>query len=239
MNASSTDQLFSELERIPDSSRTLIPSAPDAEKSVLKRGVHYTHQAMIDLIIERGGRISNAELALYFGYSQSWISTVMQSDAFQAAFAARREEIIDPRLRMSLEEQARGLYARSMEILREKLNVDAANVPDQLALQTFAQSARALGYGARPPPSPSEDTNAALIKHADNLVGLLRREKGRARAEEILDGQIAESPHRASGEASPGHSEGRAETPAVQPGVSGSGAERANQQNSDPPAQAV
>jgi hypothetical protein len=233
------DALFSELERIPDSAKALVSGPRPSDQPVLKRGVHYTHQAMIDLIIERGGRISNAELALYFGYSQSWISTVMQSDAFQAAFAARREEIIDPRLRLSLEEQARGLYARSMEILREKLNAPSENVPDQLALQTFAQSARALGYGARPPPSPSEDTNAALIKHADNLVGLLRREKGRARAEEILDGQITESPHRASGEASPGHSKGREEASSVQSGVSGQASERTDEQGSNSSAQTV
>lgn len=181
--SSVADQLFSELAALP---------SPPAGGQVLKRGVNYSHAAMIDLIISRPG-ISQNEIALYFGYTASWISTIMASDSFQTALAARREQIIDPLLKATLEEQARGLYLRSMEILRQKLNVDAANVPDQLALQTFAQSARALGYGARPPaPPPSDDLSAALVKHADNLTNLLRRERRRV-AEEIIDVPVSET----------------------------------------------
>lgn len=160
-----------------------LPTAP------LKRGLNYSHVAMVDFIIANPG-ISQGEIALRLGYTQSWLSTVFGTDAFQVALAARREQIVDPVLRATLEEQARGLYLRSMEILRQKLNADAANVPDQLALQTFAQSARALGYGARPPaPPPTDDLAQSLVRHSDNLVNLLRREKARVRSEETIDVQ--------------------------------------------------
>ena len=43
---------------------------------------------------------------------------------------------------MTLEEQARGLFARSMEVLREKFDQPSKLIPAHLALQTFAQSGK-------------------------------------------------------------------------------------------------
>jgi len=179
------DELLKEFDRSTAGQGPAGTPTKSAEVVPLKRGINYSHTAMIDLIIQHPG-ISQNEIARFFGYTAAWISTIMGTDAFQTALAARREQIVDPTLRATLEEQARGLWLRSMEVLREKMNCDAANIPDQLALQTFAQSARALGYGARPPPS-TEPVNLSekLIDHADNLVRLLRRE--RKRAEEIID----------------------------------------------------
>lgn len=148
--------------------------------AALSRGLHYSHEAMIDLIIANPGIHQNT-LARTFGYSASWISTVMATDSFQSMLAARREEIIDPILKSTLEEQARGLYLRSMEVLREKMNADAENIPDNLALALFKESGKLLGYGARPPEPVDRDTVAEqLVKHADNLVGLLRSKRREA-----------------------------------------------------------
>lgn len=161
-----------------------LPDAPQA----LVRGINYSHSAMIDAIISNPGIHQNA-LARMFGYSPSWISTVMATDAFQVALAKRREEIVDPVMRATAEEQCRGLFLRSLEILREKLAADTENVPDNLALSVFRDSGKLLGYGARPPEPPTESVNESLVKHADNLVTLLRRERKIAEGETI-DGQV-------------------------------------------------
>ena len=55
------------------------------------RRVKYSHDAMIDLIIASPG-IQQNTLAIHFGYTVGWISTIMQSDAFQAKLAARKDE---------------------------------------------------------------------------------------------------------------------------------------------------
>jgi hypothetical protein len=173
---------------VPDTA--LAPSPPDVEhllseaenlpaveRPILVRGLNYSHEAMVDAIIANPGIHQNA-LARMFGYTPSWISTVLATDAFQAQLAARREEIVDPVLRATAEEQTRGLYLRSLEILREKMSADSENVSDNLALAVFRDSGKLLGYGARPPEPPSRETVAeGLIRHADNLVSLLRQKK--------------------------------------------------------------
>lgn len=146
-----------------------------------------SHREILDLIIQNPF-CDGLWLSARTGYTRSWLSTLMASDLFQAELAARREEIIDPILRTTLEEQARGLFQRSIEVLREKFDQPAATISDQLALQGFSATARALGYGNRiESPSRTEETEMALVKHADNLVALLRREKNRVREEEIID----------------------------------------------------
>jgi hypothetical protein len=165
-------------------------TAGDSSGEPIKR-IRYSHEAIIDLIIQNPF-CDGLWLSLKTGYTRSWLSTIMATDMFQAKLAERREKIVDPTLRVSLEEQAKGIFARSMEVLREKFNRPAENISDQLALQGFSATARALGYGARyEPPAPKDDTAAALVKHADNLVALLRREKTREQLRrEVIEGEV-------------------------------------------------
>ena len=122
----------------------------------------YTHEALADLILGNPA-ISQNELAAHFGYTPGWISQIIASDAFQAFLAERKDEIVDPLLRGAIEESMKGLVLQSMERLRDKL---AANPSDQLVLEVFKNSSRALGYGAR-----VEVTGN--INHTHGLLGVL------------------------------------------------------------------
>ena len=108
--------------------------------------VNYTHDAMIDLVLQNP-MISQNEIAAQFGYTPTWVSIIFNSDAFQARLAARKEEIVDPLVRAQVEEAIKGLVTRSIAILREKL--DSTNASTDLALEVFKASTRAAGYGAR------------------------------------------------------------------------------------------
>jgi len=140
--------------------------------------VRYTHDGMIDLIITNPG-ISQGQLAAHFGYSQSWVSQIISSDAFQVRLAERKDELVDPTIRATIEEQFKGLVARSLDILREKLNRPAASIPDNLALRTLELSARAAGYGARDmvPPVPTQEMHVHLNVLGERLTELLRAKK--------------------------------------------------------------
>lgn len=116
-----------------------------SRQSIAKIG--YSHDAMINLLIARSGRISQNELAEYFGYTASWISQVMSSDAFQARYAERTKELIDPAIRDAAAAGFKDVLNRSIEILKEKLA--APKISDQLAIQSATLASRALGYGAR------------------------------------------------------------------------------------------
>lgn len=108
--------------------------------------VTYTHDAMIDLILQNP-QMNQTDLALYFGYTQGWVSRVMGSDAFNARLAQRKEEIVNPAIIATLDEKLRGLAHQSLDIISRKL--EATSSPD-LAAKALDMSVKALGLGARP-----------------------------------------------------------------------------------------
>lgn len=110
--------------------------------------VRYTHDAMIDMIVANPW-ISQGELARNFGYTEGWVSQVIASDAFQARLAERKNELVDPHLRATIEERFKGLVVRSIEILMRKLEQD--KVSDETALKALEIASKAAGYGARGP----------------------------------------------------------------------------------------
>lgn len=109
--------------------------------------VKYTHDAMIDLIIVDPG-ISQGDLAKNFGYTESWVSRIFGSDAFQARLAQRKCDIVDPTLVASVEERLRAVAGRSLDLVMQKLENPALCTLDQV-MKAVEVSTKALGYGAR------------------------------------------------------------------------------------------
>lgn len=107
--------------------------------------VRYTHDAMIELVLQNPW-ISQNEIAEHFGYSPSWVSTIFASDSFQARMAQRKDQLIDPQIRATVEERFKALVIQSLSILQKKLD---NNPTDDLVLGAAAIGAKALGYGAR------------------------------------------------------------------------------------------
>lgn len=129
--------------------------------------VRYTHADMIDFIIANPG-VAQGQLAARYGYTQAWVSTVINSDAFQAALAKRREEVVDPLLVVSLRERFQALTVRSLEKLMEELDKPA--VKPEVALRAAELGAKSLGVGGHAPPAaPAADT---LDRLAERLIRL-------------------------------------------------------------------
>jgi len=150
--------------------------------------VSYTHEAMIDLLIERPA-ISQNELAAHFGYSVPWVSHIFASDAFQVQLEKRREEILDPGLRATVKARFEALVARSIDILLQKLAQPVSAIPDQLALQAAALGARSLGLGVRtePTPPPAGDRLQILAERLIVLQSNVRRDHG-----QIIEGELSQ-----------------------------------------------
>lgn len=163
-------QLNEQLSRPPTSPPLQLPATQP--QAIAKIG--YSHAAMIDLIITNPG-IAQNDIARHFGYSAPWVSRILASDAFQAAFALRRGEIIDPAVMQSVEEGFRAITLRAQEILLEKLSRPAAEVPPLLALKALevAKKAESLGAGS----GPRVDVHVHLEETRERLRNLLRREK--------------------------------------------------------------
>jgi len=125
---------------------SLPPARSDLPDRHGVRKLSYSHLDCIDFIIQRP-EVTQNELAQRYGYTPSWISLVIASDAFQAELAKRRDEVLSPEIRASVEERFKALIHRSQGVLLEKLNTPGC--PPALALGVLGTASKALGYGAR------------------------------------------------------------------------------------------
>jgi hypothetical protein len=128
--------------------------------------VRYSHDAMIDMVIAEP-HVSQGEIAARFGYTQAWISVVFSSDAFKERLTARKEELVDPILRATIEERMKAMVVRSLEVLQEKLSRPSGAIPDNLALRALEFGAKGLGLGQAQP--------APVHVHTDHLNVLAAR----------------------------------------------------------------
>lgn len=150
-----------------DITRDLAPTMGNLGK------VSYSHTDMIDYLIVNP-RVTQNDLAARYGYTPGWISNVMASDAWQSAMAARREELVDPVLKMNLEERFRAVTQRSLERLMEKL--DAPVVSDTVVLKAVELGAKAMGLGGIAPPSaPAVDSLERLANRLIDLQSNIRK----------------------------------------------------------------
>ncbi len=91
-------------------------SVPNRWPNGRARGVQcvsHTHVAIIDAIIA-DPCISQQQLAARFGYTAGWVSQILASAAFQARLAERTEELVDPTIRVSVEERFKAIVLRSI-----------------------------------------------------------------------------------------------------------------------------
>jgi hypothetical protein len=58
--------------------------------------------------------LTQRQLAAEFQVSENWLSTVVGSDAFQAALAKRRDDLLDPEVIASIEERFKGAVHLSL-----------------------------------------------------------------------------------------------------------------------------
>lgn len=119
----------------------------------------YSHDAMIDVIIAEP-TISQRALAKRFERSEAWISRIIGSDAFQAALAKRRDDILDPAIVASVDERLNGLVIQSLEIITEKL--ESSRSVD-VAFKGLEIGTKALGFGARGGGGNNQQNNFTIV----------------------------------------------------------------------------
>lgn len=115
--------------------------------------VHYTHDAMIDIIIAKPD-VSQDTIAEYFGYSAPWISRIFCSDSFQARLAQRRSEVVTPGMLSTFEERLKLLATTSLDLVMGKLEeIDPETGKPKADIGTIFKAleigTKSLGYGAR------------------------------------------------------------------------------------------
>lgn len=124
----------------------------------LKR-VAFRHEQMIDFLVANPG-VSQGNMAVQLGVTQSWLSTMMNSSAFQEALTSRKDALVDPIIRATLEDKLRALADVSLSKLLEKLHTQ----PDSAtSLKALDLATRSLGMGRGPAVNVNVQTNYTAI----------------------------------------------------------------------------
>ena len=135
--------------------------------------ISYTHRDMIDFMIANPG-CKLEHIASRYGYSVGWICNVQASDAFKAAYAARRTELVDPVLVQTVQEHFEGITRLSLQRLQEKL--EKPQVSDATVLRAVELGAKAMGVGGNaPPPAMAQDHLARLSARLIELQSNIRK----------------------------------------------------------------
>lgn len=181
MNASASPEMQALVAEMLGTDVAGSPPPPTAPTMGRLKRVSYSHAALIDTLITRP-ELSQNDLALMFGYTPGWISNILASDAFQAALARRRSEVVNPTIVATVEERARGLYIKSAEVLMEKLEKPV--VSDSVATKVFELSGKALGLGGHAP------VQAAKIDLEDLKLRLLALNEPKPIEGEVLGKEV-------------------------------------------------
>jgi hypothetical protein len=83
--------------------------------------IRYTHDAIIDMIIANPA-VSQGDLAREFGFTESWMSIIINSDSFQERLANRKGELVDPKIKASIEARLDAIARRALDRLLDKID---------------------------------------------------------------------------------------------------------------------
>lgn len=120
--------------------------------------VRYTTDAVIDVILTNPS-VSQGELAEMFGYTQTWISIIINSDAFKNRLAERKGQLIDPQITASVEERLEALGKASLDRLLDRVNSSVPLKP----LELVAMAKLGVGNRADKPVAPQQQNNLYVL----------------------------------------------------------------------------
>lgn len=129
----------------------------------LLQKVRFTHDAVIDQIIMQP-EITQRELARTWGYTEAWISIIINSDSFKNRLAERKADLVDPIIVASLNERLDGLASRALDKLLDRIEGRDPLAPGPVKTQDLIAAAK-LGVGDRNnrPAVPSNQQNLYVV----------------------------------------------------------------------------
>jgi hypothetical protein len=145
---------------------------------VIKRLSH-RHEQILNWLLLNPHK-SLGECALFFGYTQAWLSTLIHSDLFQSELR-RRQGIVQVRVAESIPEKLRNLGDMCAEKMYDA--IEKSNDPDFI-LNSFDKVMHRLGY------APKTAASEKLVQNnvtQNNVTYVVDRETLAAARARIID----------------------------------------------------
>jgi len=135
--------------------------------SVQVQRVSHTHNAILDFMVANP-TAPLSHVATYFGYTQSWLSTVIHSDAFQARLRERQDTAFNEVVVADLRAKITGVASQAIDKLSEKLAV-AADIRD--VKDSAEMLLRSIGWGQpKAAAAPARQTNIVVLADRESLA---------------------------------------------------------------------
>ena len=129
-----------------------------AQSAQIQKVSHW-HEAISNFIIARPGS-RNHELAAAFGMTESWMSTITNSDAFKQ-YHAERVQAHQGRLSKSVIEKVEDLAHLSVDVLEERIQSERDKIGLGLVRETADMALKACGYGGKH--TPAVQVNLSVV----------------------------------------------------------------------------
>lgn len=151
-----------------DLAKALIDPETSPKAKVLKRGVGAIHEAFADYLL-MNPQCTYKEMGAYFGYTGSWVCTVVNSDMFKAYFAERRKGIV---VQIAQDLPARLAAAASLATEKVIGVLEKTEDPDTI-IDAFDKILHRHGFapnakgGQQPGPQIGQQTNIFYLQKDD------------------------------------------------------------------------
>jgi hypothetical protein len=160
-------------DEIPDDEGDSIPDPP-FKPTVQK--MRYTHAAIVDTIIANP-EISQGELSKIFGFTQAWMSIIVNSSGFKELLAERKAVFVDPKIQASVNDRLDALARRSLDILLERVE----NASKEKTADLISMAKLGVGDANSKTPLPVQ-TNLYVVNlppQAKNAISWAENAQGR------------------------------------------------------------
>lgn len=119
------------------------------------------HELVIDMIIANP-TLKQGEIAKAVGRSQAWLSIVMNGDMFKARLAERKEEIVDPALRATVDDRFRAVANGASEEFLRRLELAPNSIRTKDLVDAMSVTSSGLGMG--PSSQPTFQQNLYVVQ---------------------------------------------------------------------------
>jgi hypothetical protein len=154
---------------IPAPARLLAPAGAVVPAEV------YTPESFLSLVLAHP-ELSQKELAEFYGQPIQWVSSIVASDAYQAALTLAPVKPANPFYSATLEERFKGLTLHALTVLSGRLSLP--EVADATVLKAAELGIKALGLGLIASSEKKVDEAPNADRVAERLLKIL--ERGRA-----------------------------------------------------------
>lgn len=120
--------------------------------------VSHTHDQVMNWLVLNPEKYLR-ECADHFGYTQSWLSTLIHSDVFQAKLKERQDSVFT-HVMQDIPEKLRGLADIAIDQLGTQLE---SNTDKNYSLDAFEKILKTAGYGVAKSSAPIQNNNVFMV----------------------------------------------------------------------------